>query len=108
MDIYSGEIYGKQTASRFVMYNVIKVSKAMVTLQSIDNPLSLFVASVQKLAASGYVRVSQTPYIDTAPSLPGKQRKLARKPSRCPHTLDFLAERADSERPLPWVTDLFK
>jgi len=106
MDIYSGEIYGKQTASRFVMYNVIKVSKAMVTLQSIDNPLHLLIASVQKLAAGGYVRVSQTPYIHTA-TLPGKQRKLARKPTRCPHTLDFLEARADSERPSPLVADLF-
>jgi replicative DNA helicase len=106
MNIFSGEIYGKQTASRFVMYNVIKVSKTMVTLQSIDNPLSLFVASMQKLAASGYVRVSQTPYIHTTP-LPSKQRKLARKPTRCPHTLDFLEARADSERPAPLVADLF-
>jgi hypothetical protein len=106
MDIYTGEIYGKQTASRFVMYNVIKVSKTMVTLQSIDNPLSLFVASVEKLAASGYVRVSQTPYINTA-VLPSKKRKVAPKPTRCPHTFDFLEDRADSERPAPLVADMF-
>jgi hypothetical protein len=106
MDIYRGEIYGKQTASRFVMYNVIKVNKAMVTLQSIDNPLQLFVSSVHKLATAGYVRISQTPYIHST-LLPGKQRKLGRKPTRCPHTLDFLAERADSERPAPLVADLF-
>jgi hypothetical protein len=106
MEIYTGEIYGKQTASRFVMYNVIKVSKAMITLQNIDNPLSLYVASVEKLAASGYVRVSQTPYVHTAP-LPSKQRKLLRKPTRCPQTFDFLEDRADNERPAPLVADLF-
>lgn len=78
----------------------------MVTLQSIDNPRHLFVASVQKLAAAGYVRVSQTPYVQTA-ALTSKQRKLAPKPTRCPHTLDFLEERADSERPAPLVADLF-
>ena len=48
MNINQGEIYGKQTASKFVMYNVLKVSKPkglseeIVTLQNIDNPLSLF------------------------------------------------------------------
>lgn len=106
MDIYTGEIYGKQTASRFVMYNVIKVSKTMVTLQNIDKPQSLFIASVEKLAASGYVRVSQTPYIHSA-ALTNKQRKLVCKPTRCPHTFDFLEDRADSERPAPLVADLF-
>ena len=40
--IYTGEIYGKQTANKFVMYNVLKVNKQVVTLQNIDNPLSLF------------------------------------------------------------------
>jgi hypothetical protein len=112
MEIHTGEIYGKQTASKFVMYNVLKVSKAtrsaqeIVTLQNIDNPLSLFETTAQKLASSGYVRISQTPYIDLAATSP-KRRKAAKKPNRCPLTFDFLEERADSERPAPILPDLF-
>ena len=112
MNINQGEIYGKQTASKFVMYNVLKVSKPkglseeIVTLQNIDNPLSLFETTAQKLAASGYIRISQTPYIDLAAVTP-KRRKAARKPTRCPLTLDFLEDRADSQRPAPILPDLF-
>ena len=106
MDIQTGEIYGKQTAAKFVMYNVLKVSKAIVTLQNIDNPLSLFETTAQKLASSGYIRISQTPYIDLVSTTP-KKRKAARKPTRCPLTYDFLEERADSQRPTPIMLDLF-
>ena len=104
--VLTGEIYGKQTAAKFVMYNVLKVNKSAVTLQNIDNPLSLFETTAQKLACSGYVRISQTPYINTAVSS-AKKRKVAKKPSRCPYTFDFLEARADSERPAPIVPDLF-
>lgn len=104
--IHTGEIYGKQTANKFVMYNVLKVSKQMVTLQNIDNPLSLFETTHQKLASSGFIRVSQTPYIDLT-STSAKRRKAAKKPTRCPLTLDFLEERADCERPAPIMPDLF-
>ena len=69
MQIQTGEIYGKQTAAKFVMYNVLKVSKSVVTLQNIDNPLSLFETTAQKLLSSGYIRISQTPYIDLVLSL---------------------------------------
>lgn len=106
MDIHTGEIYGKKTAAKFVMYNVLKVSKAVVTLQNIDNPLSLFETTAQKLASSGYVRISQTPYIDLNAVTP-KKRKAARKPTRCPLTFDFLEDRADSQRPTPVLPDLF-
>ena len=112
MDINTGEIYGKQTANKFVMYNVLKVSKAnspsqkIVTLQNIDNPLSLFETTAQKLASSGYIRISQTPYIDLISTTP-KRRKAASKPTRCPLTFDFLEERADSQRPAPILQDLF-
>jgi len=88
------------------MYNVLKVSKQVVTLQNIDNPLSLFETTEQKLASSGYVRISQTPFIDLT-STSAKRRKAARKPTRCPLTFDFLEERADSERPAPIMPDLF-
>ncbi len=104
--IQTGEIYGKQTANKFVMYNVLKVSKQVVTLQNIDNPLSLFETTEQKLASSGYVRISQTPYIDLN-ATSSKRKKAVKKPTRCPLTLDFLEERADSERPSPIMPDLF-
>jgi hypothetical protein len=104
--IHTGEIYGKQTANKFVMYNVLKVSKQVVTLQNIDNPLSLFETTEQKLASSGYVRISQTPYIDLNANT-AKRKKAVKKPTRCPLTLDFLEERADSERPAPIMPDLF-
>jgi hypothetical protein len=104
--VLSGEIYGKQTSAKFVMYNVLKVSKNIITLQNIDNPLSLFETTAQKLATSGYVRISQTPYINT--EITGaKKKKVAKKPLRCPYTLDFLEARADSERPAPVLPDLF-
>jgi len=106
VDIQSGEIYGKQASGKFVMYHVLKVSKHVITLQNIDNPLSLFETTTQKLLASGYIRVSQTPYIDTQTTT-AKKRKASRKPNRCPFTLDFLEDRADSEKPKPVFADLF-
>lgn len=106
MDIHAGEIYGRQTSSKFVMYNVLKVSKSGITLQNIDNPLSLFETTSQKLQSSGYIRISQTPYID-AHAEKSKRRKAAKKPSRCPYTLDFIEDRADSQRPNPINPDLF-
>ena len=116
MNVQTGEIYGKQTSSKFVMYNVLKVSKTksskantgqdIVTLQNIDNLLSLFETTAQKLFSSGYILVSQTPYIDLNATTP-KKRKAAKKPTRCPLTLDFLEARADSERPAPVLQDLF-
>ena len=117
MKVRTGEIYGKQTSSKFVMYNVLKVSKAkggksanvsqeIVTLQNIDNLLSLFETTSQKLASSGYLLISQTPYVDlNATTL--KKRKAAKKPTRCPLTLDFLEARADSERPAAVLPNLF-
>lgn len=107
MDIHSGEVYGKQTSNKFVMYNVLKVSKATVTLQNIDNPLSLFETTVQKLSSSGYVRISQKPYVELSKIKTKSQRNKAIKVTRCPHTLDFLESRADSERPAPILPDLF-
>ena len=101
-----GEIYAKQTASKLVMYNVLKVQKLVVTLQNIDNPLSLFETTAQKIVSSGYIRISQTPYINLNAATP-KKRKAVKKPSRCPLTFDFLEARADSERPSVIMPDLF-
>ncbi len=117
MKVQTGEIYGKQTSSKFVMYNVLKVSKPkdgnktnigqeIVTLQNIDNLLSLFETTSQKLISSGYMLISQTPYINLNAST-SKKSKAAKKPTRCPLTLDFLEARADSERPAPVLADLF-
>lgn len=106
VNIQVGEIYGKQSTGKFVMYNVLKVSKGTITLQNIDNPLSLFETTADKLTSSGYVRVSQTPYINLNTTT-SKRRKAAKKPMRCPLTFDFLEERADSERPAPVMPDLF-
>jgi hypothetical protein len=104
--VLTGEIYGKQTSNKFVMYNVLKAVKGVITLQNIDNPLSLFETTAQKLVTSGYIRISQTPYINT--EITGaKKKKVAKKPLRCPYTLDFLEARADSERPAPVLPDLF-
>lgn len=106
-EIQTGEIYGKQTNTRFVMYSVLKVAKGVVTLQNIDNPLSLFETTGQKLYSSGYIRISQTPYVNL--EITGtKKRKAARKPTRCPHTLDFIEDRADNQRPAPIMPDLFE
>lgn len=107
IEIQIGEIYGKQTNAKFVMYSVLKVAKGIVTLQNIDNPLSLFETTGQKLYSAGYIRISQTPYIN--PNISGeKKRKAARKPTRCPHTLDFIEDRADNQRPAPIMPDLFE
>lgn len=103
MNVQAGEIYGKQTSSKFVMYNVIKVTKSGITLQNIDNPQSLFEMSAQKLSSSGYLRVSQTPFIDVSRN----KKKSLKKPMRCPYTLDFLESRADAERPAPIIPDMF-
>lgn len=97
MDVRIGAIYGKRTASRVVMYNVLKVTKKAITLQNVDNPLSLFETTADKLAQSGYELISETPFIDTACT--GKKRKAVRRPNRCPFTLDFLEGRADCEKP---------
>lgn len=105
MDIQTGEIYGKQSRSKFVMYNVIKVKKNAITLQNIENPLSLFETTHQKLSQSGYIRVSQTPYVDRNAISP-KKRKKKTKLTRCPFTVDFIASRADTEKPTP-MPDLF-
>lgn len=106
MNIQTGEIYGKKTSQRFVMYNVLKVQKSIVTLQNIDNPLSLFETTIEKLVNSGYMRISQKPFIDLN-AFTLKRRKAVKKPTRCPLTLDFLEDRADAERPLPIIANLF-
>jgi len=106
MAVQVGEIYGKQNAGKFSMYNVIKVQRDILILQNIDNPLSQFETTISKLHQAGYVLVSQKPFIDLTASTP-KKRKAVRKPSRCPLTIDFIEQRADSERPTSTNSELF-
>ena len=112
MQIHTGEIYGKQTGAKLIMYNVLKISKAklmsaeIITLQNIDNPLSLFETTAHKLSSTGYIRISQTPYINLKSSN-SKHSKAIKKPTRCPLTFDFLEDRADCQRPAPIHQDLF-
>jgi len=95
--IKEGEIYGKHRGDKLLMYHVLKVTKKGVTLQNVDNPLSLFETTVEKLESSGYICISQTPYVDT--NAKGKKRKLVRKATRCPYTSDLFEGRADCEKP---------
>lgn len=107
MSIQTGEIYGRQSDKKFVMYHVVKVKKHAIVLQNIDNPLSQFETTHHKLSGSGYIRVSQTPYVDrTTIKQKNKQKS---KLTRCPFTVDFIAARADTEKPLPTpaTLDLF-
>lgn len=105
MTVNAGEIYGKRRAGKLSMYNVLKVTKKSVTLQNIDNPLSLFETTEEKLRLSGYELISETPFIDT--EVQGRKRKAALRPSRCPYTLDFLEGRADCEKPQALASELF-
>jgi hypothetical protein len=106
MQVQVGEVYGKQNAGKFSMYNVIKVQREVVTLQNIDNPLSQFETTLSKLSQAGYLRISQKPFIDLNANTP-KRKKAVKKPTRCPLTLDFIEQRADSERPAPLMDNLF-
>ncbi|MDR2219845.1 MAG: hypothetical protein LBE24_04615 [Methylobacillus sp.] len=97
MIVKAGEIYGKRRAGKLSMYNVLKVTKKSVTLQNIDNPLSLFETSAEKLRQSGYELISERPFVSI-----GRQTKKRAgiRPNRCPYTLDFLEGRADCEKPV--------
>jgi hypothetical protein len=98
-EIHVGELYGKPAmpGQTSVIYHVIAVHKLGITLQNMDNPLSQFETTEHKLLQSGYVRLSQTPYVNLAPS--SKRKNSQSKLKRCPYTLDIFADRADCERP---------
>ncbi|HSI45750.1 MAG TPA: hypothetical protein VK950_06205 [Methylophilus sp.] len=97
--IHVGELYGKPVMSgqTSVIYHVVAVHKQGITLQNMDNPLSQFETTEHKLLQSGYVRLSQTPYVNLAQT--NKRKSLQSKLTRCPFTLDIFADRADCERP---------
>lgn len=98
-DIHVGELYGKPAVSdqTSAIYHVVGVHKLGITLQNMDNPLSQFETTASKLLQSGYVRLSQTPYVNLQQA--GKRKAAQLKLKRCPYTTDFFAERADYERP---------
>lgn len=98
-EIHVGELYGKPAApgQTSAIYHVVAVHKQGITLQNMDNPLSQFETTASKLLQSGYVRLSQTPYVNLAKS--NKRKTAQQKLKRCPYTLDVFAERADHERP---------
>jgi hypothetical protein len=97
--IHVGELYGKPAmpGQISVIYHVVAVHKQGITLQNMDNPLSQFETTEKKLLQSGYVRLSQTPYVNLAQT--GKRKNLQATLKRCPYTLDIFADRADCERP---------
>ncbi|MFQ6334126.1 hypothetical protein [Methylophilus sp. 3sh_L] len=100
LGIHVGELYGKPDAAGHiaVLYHVLAIHKQGITLQNMDNPLSQFETTAEKLLQSGYLRLSQTPYVNLQHT--GKRKKSAsNKLTRCPYTTDIFAERADSERP---------
>ncbi len=99
LDVHVGELYGKPADSgqNSAIYHVVAVSKQCITLQNMDNPLSQFDTTTHKLQQSGYIRLSQTPYVNLQAS--GKRKAATQKLKRCPYTLDIFADRADSERP---------
>lgn len=98
-EIHVGELYGKPAmpGQTSMIYHVVAIHKQGITLQNMDNPLSQFETTEQKLLQSGYVRLSQTPYVNLSQS--NKRKNTQSKLTRCPYTLDIFADRADCERP---------
>ena len=104
LQVHVGELYGKPDANGQLstLYHVLAVHKQSITLQNVDNPLSQFDTTAEKLTQSGYVRLSQTPYINLQANITARGKAKSGKPhkaKRCPFTTDIFAERADSERP---------
>ena len=98
-EIHVGELYGKPAmpGQTSVIYHVVAVHKQGITLQNMDNPLSQFETTEHKLLQSGYIRLSQTPYVNLEQT--NKRNQIQSKLKRCPFTLDIFADRADCERP---------
>lgn len=97
--VHVGELYAKteSPSANKSVYHVIDVQKNSITLQNVDNPLSQFETTAEKLINAGYARLSQTPYINLNATKNSKTAKTKLK--RCPYTLDIFEARADSERP---------
>ncbi len=98
-DVHVGELYGKVSATGLpsTVYHVLAVNKQGILLQNMDNPLSQFETTQAKLKQSGYIKLSETPYVNLAVSQKRKTKSTTLK--RCPYTFDIFANRADYERP---------
>lgn len=97
--IQAGETWAKKKSDGTVtLYLVVKAdARGNLTLQNIATPSSVFKTTADKMLASGYFLVSQTPYVDLKRK--SKRRAANVKPHRCPFTFDFLEGRADSQVP---------
>jgi hypothetical protein len=97
MEIRVGETYGRQKHDgTCALYTVTRAKNGVLTLQNVDVPGSVFDTTAEKLERAGYRLVSQAPYV--APPA-GRRGRRVGKPSRCPHTVDFIEGRADKEKP---------
>lgn len=96
--VHVGETWAKKLKEGTRLYLVLEADTAgHLTLQNIAVPSSIFQSTADKMLASGYFLVSQTPYVDLARARRSKNVLTAK---RCPHTLDFLEGRADREPPV--------
>lgn len=95
--VHAGETWAKNLKDGTRLYLVLEADSAgNLLLQNIAMPASVFRTSADKMIASGYFLVSQTPYVDLARA---KRAKHVYKPNRCPHTVDFIEGRPDSQVP---------
>jgi hypothetical protein len=96
--VHVGETWAKKLKDGIRLYLVLEADTAgHLTLQNIAVPSSVFQSTADKMLASGYFLVSQTPYVDLARA---RRSRNVLNPKRCPHTLDFLEGRADREPPV--------
>ncbi|HET9700385.1 MAG TPA: hypothetical protein VFP70_05630 [Burkholderiales bacterium] len=96
--VHVGETWAKKLKDGTRLYLVLEADAAgHLTLQNIAVPSSVFQSSADKMLASGYFLVSQTPYVDLARA---RRSKNVLAPKRCPHTLDIFEGRADREPPV--------
>lgn len=96
--VHVGETWAKKLKDSTRLYLVLEADTAgHLMLQNIAVPSSVFASTADKMLASGYFLVSQTPYVDIARA---RRSKYALPPKRCPHTLDIFEGRADREPPV--------
>lgn len=98
--IQAGETWAKKKSDGTVtLYLVVKADpRGSLTLQNIATPSSVFKTTTDRMLASGYFLVSQTPYVNLACNK-SKRKAALPSPHRCPFTVDFLEGRADFQVP---------
>jgi hypothetical protein len=101
--VHAGETWAKHLKDGTRLYLVLEADSAgHLRLQNIAVPSSVFETTADKMFTSGYFLVSQTPYVDLGRT---KRAKHVFKPRRCPHTMDFIEGRADSQVPIIGETE---